>query len=368
VDTSRWVPGQPVPGNRQPLLVTEDPQLLDDLLRLCGAAGAEPTLAPDAAAARRSWAGPPVVVVGVDSVEGLLRLGLPRRPGVVLVGTALDDGAVWDRAASLGAEAVVFLPDAEPWLVDRLGDAVEGPGSGGTTVAVVGGRGGAGATVLAAALARASAAGGVATLLVDADPLGGGVDMVLGLEDAPGLRWPDLTAAVGRLSPVGLRDALPRSGALSVVSCARSDPDPLPADAVRSVLRAGRAAHELVVVDLPRRLDGPVEQVLAVSSRTYLVVPAEVRATAAAARLAGALTAAGADLQVVVRGPAPSGLTGSLVADSLGAPLAGWLDADPKLVRDLERGRPPAVGGRSPLAVLCRALLADVRAARRPAA
>ena len=50
-----------------------------------------------------------------------------------------------------------------------------------------------------------------------------------------------------------------------------------------------------------------------------------------------------------------------LVADSLGLPLAGWLDPDPDVVRDLERGRPPAVGGRSPLAVLCRSLLAELR-------
>src|SRR4051794_38356752 len=115
VDTSRWVPGEPVPRGAaedgaqrsRPLLVTADPVLLDDLLRLCGAAGAQPQVAADAGSARRRWTGPAMVVVGADLVDGLLRLGLPRRPGVVLVATDLDDAGVWDQAAALGAEAVV---------------------------------------------------------------------------------------------------------------------------------------------------------------------------------------------------------------------------------------------------------------------
>jgi hypothetical protein len=63
------------------------------------------------------------------------------------------------------------------------------------------------------------------------------------------------------------------------------------------------------------------------------------------------------DVRLVVRGPAPAGLTGELVADTLGLPLAGWLRPEPGLARTLERGDPPAASGRGPLATLCRDLL-----------
>ncbi len=72
-----------------------------------------------------------------------------------------------------------------------------------------GGRGGAGASVLAGGLAVTAARRGLRTLLIDADPLGGGVDLVLGWESLDGLRWPSLSQASGRVQPAALVDALP---------------------------------------------------------------------------------------------------------------------------------------------------------------
>ena len=46
-------------------------------------------------------------------------------------------------ATDLGADSVVPLPEAQGWLVDRLGRTVDGEGPGGVVLAVVGGRGGA---------------------------------------------------------------------------------------------------------------------------------------------------------------------------------------------------------------------------------
>ncbi|MGZ4593310.1 MAG: septum site-determining protein Ssd [Kineosporiaceae bacterium] len=353
---------------RRPLLVTADGELLDDLLRLCGAAGVEPDVAHDEAVARQTWSDAPLVVVGCDLAPRLVRARAVRRTGVVLVGLDLDDAGVWDVAVELGADTVVFLPDAQAWLVDRLGEAGDGPTRGGLTVAVLGGRGGAGASTLAAALARVAAGTGVSTMLVDADPIGGGIDMVLGREDASGLRWPDLASAAGRVSAESLRAALPRAGELSVLSCGRGESLQLSVDAVRAVLTAARRSHELVVVDLPRHLDEVAELVLSTATVTLLVVPAEVRATAAAGRIAVGVGLLATDLRAVVRGPAPSGLTGPLVADALGLPLAGWMDAEPDLARALEHGRPPAADGKGPLASFCRALLDDLLAARRRAA
>lgn len=42
------------------------------------------------------------------------------RGEVVVVGDDVDDTTVWLDAVEVGAGHVVFLPDAEPWLLDRI--------------------------------------------------------------------------------------------------------------------------------------------------------------------------------------------------------------------------------------------------------
>src|SRR5438105_3711570 len=184
----------------RPLLITEDPLLLDSLLRLVAAAGAEAVVLPSVAAARGVWSSAPIVLVGDDVARHVAAARLPRRAGVVLVGRDLDDAGVWRRAVDVGAEHVVVLPDGESWLVDRFAEASTG-GSRGTMIAVVGGRGGAGATVTATALAITGLRLGHRTLLVDGDPLGGGIDLVVGVESDAGLRWGDLDGVRGRVTP-----------------------------------------------------------------------------------------------------------------------------------------------------------------------
>ena len=352
------------PPEARPLLVTADPGLLDELLRLCAAADVEPQVAHDEVAARQVWAGAPLVVLGDDIAARLVRTHVSRRDGVLLVGLDPNDSGVWDLGAALGADGVVFLPDAQSWLVGRLADARDGSVAVGAVVAVVGGRGGAGASTLAAALAVVAAGGGVSTMLVDADPLGGGIDMVLGREDEAGLRWPDLVSADGRLSAESLRLALPRAGRLTMLSCGRGPSLQLPVGAARAVLDAARRSHELVVVDLPRWVDPVAEQVLSTATLTLLVVPAEVRATAAASRVAVGVGLVAGDLRVVVRGPSPGRVTGELVAETLGLPLAGCMQAEPDLAKALEHGRPPASDPKGPLATLSRSVLASVLTAR----
>ena len=46
-------------------------------------------------------------------------------------------------------------------------------------------------------------------MLVDCDPLGGGLDLVLGAEDLGGLRWPGLDVGGGRVPATALHAALP---------------------------------------------------------------------------------------------------------------------------------------------------------------
>jgi secretion/DNA translocation related CpaE-like protein len=354
----------------RPLVITADAELLDEVLRLAAKAGAEMEVAPDVGAARPRYRAAPLILLGGDAVALGMRARLPRRRAVIIVCRNTDHPEAWDCAYDIGAEHVALLPVAETWLVDRLAKALkEGDGSG-RVVAVMGGRGGAGASVLSAALAVTAARQGLRTLLVDADPLGGGADLLFGWEDEHGLRWRQLAEAGGRIiDPETLVSALPSRGDLVVLACDRPEAQAetpvlhhLPAEVMGAALDAGRRGRDLIVVDLPRRLDEAAECALRTADRALIVVPAELRAAAAAARVAAAALAHRYELAVVVRGPSPGRLGAAEIASALGLPLAGRMRSEPRLAAALERGEPPGADARGPLASLCRRLIQEVMA------
>jgi secretion/DNA translocation related CpaE-like protein len=345
------------PVHQAPLIVTADDAMLDALLRLAAAAGATPEVAADPAAARRQWSTAPLVLVAADSAAAIAAASPPRRAGVLVVARAPGVVADWQQAVAVGAERVLLLPDEEQALIGRLADTVDERGRSPFTVAVVGGCGGAGASAFAGALGVAAGGLGARTFLLDGDPLGGGLDLVLGSEAVPGVRWPDLMGTSGRVSAVSLREVLPTVGTLSVLSWDRGDLAAVPPEVMREVLGAGRRGHDVVVVDLPRRLDPAGEEVLLEADVTYLVVPAEVRAVAAAARVAAQLAALTGAVELVVRGPGPAGLDGPLVSESLGLPLALEMRPERGLDAALDTGEGLWRRRRGPLARGCRRLL-----------
>jgi secretion/DNA translocation related CpaE-like protein len=343
------------------VLITDD-ELLDDILRLAAAAGCELERVPDPSAARLRWSFAPLVLLDESAARACAQAGLARRPRVVVVSRGEPPGGLWQHAVAVGAEHVVALPDGEGWLVSALADAAEGVRHRGRVLAVVGGRGGAGASVLAAAVAVTGAADGERVMLVDCDPLGGGLDLLLGAEDVRGLRWPDLTLSEGRVPAASLRAALPvpdvGAGVLSLLSCDRVGSGPRPG-AVASVLDAGRRAGETVICDVPRY---PTEAALAAldgADLTVLLVPAEVRSTAAAARVASVLRQRGTPVRLLVRGPSPGGLSPKDVAAALGMPLLHAMRPQPGLARALDQGKPPGAV-RGPLAAAARAVLDEL--------
>ncbi|MFF8409872.1 septum site-determining protein Ssd [Streptomyces omiyaensis] len=336
-----------------PLILTEDVLLLDDLLRLCAAAGVEPEVHHRVPERRSDWTDPPLVLLGQD-VAARCR-GAARRPGVVLVGRAQDDPEEWRLAVEIGADSVLRLPEAESLLVDRIADAAEGVGRTALTVGVVGGRGGAGASTLACGLALAAARTGLRTLLVDGDPLGGGLDVLLGAERERGRRWGDFAASKGRLAGGALEESLPAARGVRVLSWGREPTGAVPPEAVRSVLAAARRRGGVVVVDLPRAVDEAVAETLAQLDLGLLVVPGELRAVAAAHRIAGTLSLGVRDLRAVVRGPYAAGLDERWVADALRLPLAGELPYDPGLATAQDAGDPPGAEVRGPLGRFCAA-------------
>jgi secretion/DNA translocation related CpaE-like protein len=341
------------------LIATGDSLLLDDLRRLAAAADAETEVAHDADAAGAAWLRAPLVVVCQDLAGELAARVPPRRSGVVVVLRDEDDESVFRAAIGLGAEHVVAVPGAEAWLVDMFAVAAEPPGPHAFGLCVVGGRGGSGASVFATMLGLTAARAGLRTLLVDGDPYGGGLDLLLGQEEAYGARWPELADRTGRLSSAALHESLPRVGELSVLSWDRGPTEPIPVAAMRCVLDAAWRAYALVVVDLARCLDAAAVEAVLASSVVLLVVPAEVRAAVAADRVAAGLRRHASDVRVVVAGPAPGGLGSDTVAAALGLPLAGVLTRDRRLAAALEHGDLPSLRRRTRVTGLCDRLLAD---------
>jgi len=333
------------------LALLDDPGLRGEVDRIAAAAGLRVVHA-QRPSGRRAWTGASVVLLDAAAARTCGELGFPRRGAVFLVEQRPLGPAEFEAAVAVGAQRVLQLPAEEMHLVGLLSETAD-PGAGrrGAVVAVLGGCGGAGASVFAAALGH----GAAQAFLVDADPWGGGLDLALGIERDTGLRWADLTVAGGRLNYAALCDALPRCNRMAVLSAGRGGVD-IPAGSLAAVVDAGSRAGATVICDLPRRASEPAEAALDGADLVALVVPADVRACAAAAAVGGWASAINPNIGLVVRGPAPGGLRAKEVAAVVGHPLLASMRAEPGLAGALERGglRP---GRRSPLATAARQVL-----------
>jgi hypothetical protein len=146
-------------------------------------------------------------------------------------------------------------------------------------IGVVGGNGGVGASTFAAVLAWDATSG----VLVDLDPVGGGLDVLLGIEQEPGARWSGLRLDGGRLDPSLLAGGLPRWAGVPVLAVDLSPPE-----VVEPVLAA--ASHGgVAVIDLPRAASYTRDAVAAACDFVVVVVEARVRPLAAARAVLAAL-------------------------------------------------------------------------------
>ncbi|MDS1270023.1 CpaE-like family protein [Lipingzhangella sp. LS1_29] len=349
------------PPNVRPLLVTDDGTLLDQLLQLTAAADVQASVAHTPSHALHTPE-TPLVVVGTDLAPSLV---LPdRHPNLVLARRSETAGSppdeIWQQAVRLGAHNVYTLPADNEELTEIIAEAVEGRAPAAPVVGVMAGRGGAGASLLAVALAMAGTRAGLRTLLIDVDPVGGGLDLVLGEEHASGARWGELTERQGRISPKALWNALPHVHGMALLTWSHDATTPIPAQAMRSILGAATRGTELVVADLPRSCAPATEEVLRQAGSVFVVIPADVRSTIAASRLARDLRGRTTRLRAVVRSRPTGGLDADVVAGSAGIPLAGELTPEPGLERLLDRGDVPASRARSPLRTLATQLVAEL--------
>lgn len=179
-------------------------------------------------------------------------------------------------------------------------------------IGVLGGSGGVGASTFAAVLTSVAGHG----TLLDLDPVGGGIDVLLGIEDLPGARWSGLRVDGGYLDPTLLAEGLPRWRGAAVLA---ADAAPPPA----AVAQVAAAAAELgpVVLDLARTPSPLREAGLSCCELCVVVAAAtDVRTLTAAAAVLRSLPDLPAGV-VLRRG----GFGVSEAVDLLGAPLLGVL-------------------------------------------
>ena len=206
-------------------------------------------------------------------------------------------------------------------------------------------------------------------LLVDCDPWGAGLDVLLGIETEPGLRWGDLAAPSGRLQVDALRRALPGvtvgSGRVAVLCHGRRSGSDIGPDVLDVVLDAGRRMGAATVIDLPRQ-PGPGRPIGCWSRRIsiVLVTPADVRGCWAADRVCarirqfGTTAGAGGPRTVARRAWAPPNwpMCWACRCSRGCGRIRRW-------PRDLEVGLALGADRRRPLAKAARAVLSSLRAA-----
>ena len=224
-------------------------------------------------------------------------------------------------------------------------DVVDSGPARGLTIGVVGGSGGSGAPTFACGLGQMAARTGPA-VVIDADPLGPGVDRVLGLDLVDGVRWDALGHTTGRLSARALRDSLPRrDGVAALTWYPGSQPRRLQAFAAREALSAARRGHDTVVLDLPRAPDALVDEIAARCDQVLVMVVTTVAGVAAAMRTCGRFADPGA-LRLVVRG---SGMDDDALARVVGVPVLERMGDQRGLAESIDLGLGPVRSRRGQL-------------------
>lgn len=220
----------------------------------------------------------------------------------------------------------------------------------GQIIAVMPGSGGVGASVLGAAIAVRAATARRSVVAVDLDAWAGGWDSVFGLEQEPGWRWPELADVSGVVDGLELARKLPRTDGVPVLAARRAR-EALPdraAEIVPDVVLGLAAAHDLVVLDVPRD-DACLRSVLPLCDAALVVVGHHVAQLAGASVVVERVKALGVEPWAVLRGPRDLEDVEELIRDHLDVSVVGRLGDDHRVAADLVDGMPPGVRGRGPI-------------------
>ncbi|APT91762.1 hypothetical protein CPHO_01170 [Corynebacterium phocae] len=243
-----------------------------------------------------------------------------------------DPGPIeYEAALACHAQECFLVPAQSPQLLEALA-ATNTPGvaaaSASQVLAVTGTAGGLGASTLAVSLSCALAP----AALVDARAGAGGIDLLVGLEQTPGLRWPDLNIGAGKVDGADIHAVLPVSaGGVAVLSHARStvdDPFELPTSALAACTTALSYHHPVVVDGMDVAPFSP--------DHVVVLTAAEVRAAAAAAGVVATLRARGINHSLVLRHRGWSSLSTAEVEDVVSTDVVAEIPTLRRLPRLVE--------------------------------
>lgn len=325
----------------RPLLIGSDPHVREAVLRVGEIAGLEFLACADTEGARSRWLTAPLVLVEADAVDDAWLL--PRRADVLLVAQDhVPTEQCWRHALSIGAQDVLSLPEGQAALLERLSALREGPSRQGRVTCVLPATGGAGASTLATAMSLHAVKRNERVLLIDADRLGGGLDVVLGGEYLPGPRWSEILETGDAPSGSALARLLPEHLGISVLSWGREPAAEASTEVMSALIDASCRSFDHVIVDLPRSLDAVTLAAIGRAQSLLLVVRARVRSCLAGMRMTHELIDRVPDLGIVVR-EQQRGVQPEVVGQIAGASVIGVMPQMANAPLYTDRGEIPAL-------------------------
>ena len=214
---------------------------------------------------------------------------LPRHDAVFFLS---HDATPIDFEAALASHAAhaLLLPAQATEVLEKLStvahDATRRSQGRVASVGITSSAGGVGVSTMAAIVAgRAKQVADVT--LVDADPLSGGLDLLVGAENTSGARWPDLIAGAsggGSITAQDVRAALPfTDDGIAVITAARGDgTDSFEfssnnVNMIAQALNTSDTSHITVFDHPPGTVDSPADLLV-------VITPLELRPAAAASK------------------------------------------------------------------------------------
>lgn len=213
-------------------------------------------------------------------------------------------------------------------------------------VGVVGAAGGVGASTLAALVARRLSRT-TSTVLVDLDPGAAGLDVVVGIEESDGARWPDLRGAGGDVRGEDVVALLPRWGSCAVLSADRTRPSAVDPSVRLDVLHALACEVGALVLDLDRGTVVDGDAPLAACDAVVVVARPDLRSVAGVLAMRPRLDEAATRRGIVVQGGGTGALGTADVTGATGVDVWHAARRDRALAARAERVGP---GGRGPAA------------------
>jgi secretion/DNA translocation related CpaE-like protein len=355
------------------LLVTADSLIINSVRGIVEPLGIDVQVVGSPLIARDIWESSAFVLVGSDLAGECVENLAPRRSHLIVVhnkeqsegeGIAQPnfERDIWRHAVALGAENVLELPAANFWLVDALSPFVSSQPTkgivGSNVISVIGGSGGAGASTFAVNLAAIALSQGMASVVIDLDRFGGGIDLILGAEEISGTRWPDIDPGAGRIAEDTLRAALPKVNGVTFLSQSRTASGEVTIEVIAAVVDAARRAFDLVVLDLPREHSECNDLLIGQSLLTCVITRNHVRSIAASISLAQWVRKLGNQTRFVVISDS-KGLGLPDVCGALGDQGITEIPFMPAMTTRADEGDPPGIN--SGYRDVCQVLLGEVR-------